>query len=56
VASDPSAIDLIDQLLAGEAADSELAQKLAEPRELLDSYNFADAGPLLAKIGETLSA
>jgi CheY-like chemotaxis protein len=56
VASDPSAIELIDQLLAGEAADSELAQKLAEPRELLDNFNFADAGPLLAKIGENLSA
>jgi two-component system sensor histidine kinase/response regulator len=55
-ASDPGAIELIDQLLAREAAGSELAQQLAEPRELLDSYNFADAGPLLAKIGENLSA
>jgi two-component system sensor histidine kinase/response regulator len=53
-ASDPGAIDLIDQLLAGEEAGSDLAQKLAEPRALLDNFNFADAGPLLAQAGETL--
>jgi two-component system sensor histidine kinase/response regulator len=55
-ASDPGAIDLMDQLLAGVEAGSDLARQLEEPRTLLDNFNFADAKPLLVKVSETLSA
>ena len=53
-ASDPSAIDLIDQLLVGAKAGSELAQKLEEPRTLLDNFNFNDAEPMLLEVEELL--
>jgi CheY-like chemotaxis protein len=55
-AFDPGATDLIDQLIAGQEEGSELATRLAEARGLLDNFNFGDAEPLLAKIGEGLQA
>ena len=55
-AFDPGATDLIDQLIAGQEAGSELAVKLVAARELLDNFNFGDAEPLLAEIGQGLQA
>jgi len=55
-AFDPGAVELIDQLLAWQATDSEPGQLLSEARDLLDNFNFADAEPLLAKAGELLLA
>ena len=45
---------MIDQLLAAEGEGSALEQPLAEARALLDHFNFADAGPLLAQIEQDL--
>ena len=53
-AFDPGATDIIDQLLAAEGEGSALKQPLAEARELLDHFNFADAGPLLTQIERDL--
>lgn len=55
-AFDPGATDLIDQLITGQEEGGELAVKLAQARELLDNFNFGDAQPLLAEIGEGLQA
>ena len=55
-ANDPGAIDLIDQLLVGAKAGSELAQKLTEPRALLENFNFTDAEPMLLEVEELLTA
>jgi signal transduction histidine kinase/CheY-like chemotaxis protein len=55
-AFDPGAIDLLDQLLAGQALDSGPGKLLSAARELLDNFNFADAEPLLAEAGESLLA
>ncbi len=53
-ASDPGAIDLLDQLITGAGEGSELARRLAEPRGLLDNFDFAGAEPLLAQLEDAL--
>ena len=57
--SDPRALDLIEQLLAGVETESELAKDLGAAKELLAVYNFADAALSLsnveAVIGESIS-
>ena len=57
--SDPQALDLIEQLLAGVEKERELARDLAAAKELLEVYNFADAALSLSKveavIGESIS-
>ena len=49
-ACDPSAIDLLDRMVASAGTDSPLTRELAAPRELLDNFDFAGAGPLLAAV------
>jgi CheY-like chemotaxis protein len=41
---------LLDRMTAGLGADTPLAGELARARELLDNFDFAGAGPLLAAI------
>jgi signal transduction histidine kinase/CheY-like chemotaxis protein/HPt (histidine-containing phosphotransfer) domain-containing protein len=53
-AFDPSATDLIDQLLSAQPDGSKLTQPLSEARELLDNFNFGEAEPLLALIQQEL--
>ncbi len=55
-AFDPGATALVDQLLAAQEDGSEMAQHLANARELLDDFNFSDAEPLLAQIEHGLKA
>ena len=58
--SDPLALDLIEQLLAGVETEPELARDLGAAKELLEVYNFADAALSLsnveAVIGESISS
>jgi hypothetical protein len=55
-AFDPGATELIDQLIDAQEQGSELAIQLSEARTMLDSFNFGDAEPLLARIGQELQA
>ncbi|MEZ5490922.1 MAG: response regulator [Gammaproteobacteria bacterium] len=55
-ASDPSAIELVDQLLATQKSNTEIIRLLNRSREALDSFDFASVQPLLEEIGEVLSA
>jgi CheY-like chemotaxis protein/HPt (histidine-containing phosphotransfer) domain-containing protein len=55
-AFDPGATELIDQLIAAQEPGSELATQLSEVRTLLDNFNFGDAEPLLAALGQDLQA
>ena len=52
--SDPGALDLIEQLLSAQAPGSIAAEQLASARDLLDSFNFGDAAPLLDSIAQEL--
>jgi HPt (histidine-containing phosphotransfer) domain-containing protein len=58
--SDPRALDLIEQLLAGVETEPELAKDFGAAKELLEVYNFADAALSLsnveAVIGESISS
>lgn len=49
-ACDPSAIDLLDKILASVSPDGNVASNLSAPRELLDNFDFAGAAPLLEAI------
>lgn len=53
--SDPGAVDLIDQLAAGNIDNAELLKLLSASREELDKFDFAAAEPLLAKLEEALA-
>ncbi|MEH6550922.1 MAG: response regulator [Pseudomonadales bacterium] len=55
-AFDPSATDLVDQLLVTVEPGGRLSQYLSEAREHLDNFNFAGAEPLLAKFEEGMSS
>ncbi len=55
-AFDPGATDLIDQLIAAQEPGSELEVQLSEARTMLDNFNFGDAEPLLARLGQELQA
>ncbi|MEH6587075.1 MAG: response regulator [Halioglobus sp.] len=52
--SDPGASELIEQLLSTQASGSIAAEQLANARDLLDSFNFGDAAPLLDTIAQEL--
>jgi signal transduction histidine kinase/CheY-like chemotaxis protein/HPt (histidine-containing phosphotransfer) domain-containing protein len=49
-ACDPSAIDLLDKILASVSPDGNVASNLSAPREMLDNFDFAGAAPLLEAI------
>ena len=55
ISSNPTAIDLVGQLLAVHKLDDKVTQLLERSRESLDNFNFAEVEPLLAEIEEMLS-
>jgi len=52
---DPSAVDLLDQLLGTQSEGSDSYRLLTNARELLDNFNFPDAEELLAGFDESVS-
>jgi two-component system sensor histidine kinase/response regulator len=52
---DPGALDLLDQLLGALPEGSDSYRVLVSTRELLDNFNFPDAGQLLASLDESVS-
>jgi signal transduction histidine kinase/CheY-like chemotaxis protein len=54
--SDPTAVDLVDQLLTSPQLDANVKELLERSRECLDNFDFAAVEPLLVGIEEALLA
>ena len=54
--SDPSAVDLVDRLLASEQLDDNITELLGRARECLDNFDFDAVEPLLAEMEGALLA